>query len=102
MITCHLKYVIDAYKLEEFERYARMWIPLVEKFGGDHHGYFLPSEGANDIAYALFSFPSLSAYEDYRAKSFQDSDCIKAFDYAKETRCIKNYVRSFMKPVFEA
>jgi hypothetical protein len=30
--------------------------------GGTHHGYFLPDEGANNIAYALFSFPSLADY----------------------------------------
>jgi len=53
MITCHLRYVIDPYKLAEFEAYGRLWIPLVEKFGGIHHGYFLPSEGANNIALAL-------------------------------------------------
>jgi hypothetical protein len=43
-------------KLKEFEHYAKLWIPLVEKFGGNHHGYFMPHEGANDIALALFSF----------------------------------------------
>jgi len=41
----------------------------VEKFGGKHHGYFLPSEGANNLALAMFSFPSLALYEEYRAKS---------------------------------
>ncbi|MEI1246502.1 NIPSNAP family protein [Rhizobium aouanii] len=60
MITCHLRYVIDPYKLAEFEEYARLWIPIVNRMGGTHHGYFLPSEGANNIAVALFSFPSLA------------------------------------------
>jgi NIPSNAP len=63
MITCHLRYTIDPYKRDEFEAYGRMWIPLVNRFGGIHHGYFLPHEGANNIAYALFSFPSLAEYE---------------------------------------
>lgn len=101
MVTCYLKYVIDPYKLSEFEHYAKLWIPLVNKFGGQHHGYFLPSEGANNIAYALFSFESLAAYEKYRAESFLDAECMAAFDYAKETRCIVSYERSFMKPIFE-
>lgn len=57
MITCFLKYEVEMDKLAEFENYAKMWIPLVEKFGGEHHGYFMPSEGASDIAYALFTFP---------------------------------------------
>lgn len=73
MITCYLNYVIDPYKLVEFERYAKMWIPLVNKFGGTHNGYFLPSEGANNIALALFTFPSLASYEEYRAKSLEDA-----------------------------
>ena len=72
-----------------------------KKFGGQHHGYFLPSEGANNIALAMFSFPSLAAYESYREQSFKDADCIAAFDYAKETQCIISYERSFFRPVFE-
>eukprot|EP01036_Dinobryon_divergens_P048792 gene48792-65425_t len=39
-------------KLKEFEHYGKLWIPLVEKFGGQHHGYFLPSEGTNNVALA--------------------------------------------------
>ena len=100
MITCYLRYVIDPDKLAEFEHYGRLWIPLVERFGGTHHGYFLPSEGANNIALALFSFPSLAAYELYRQQSFQDAECQAAFRYAKETRCIVSYERSFFRPVF--
>jgi hypothetical protein len=101
MITCYLRYVIDPYKVSAFEKYARMWIPLVNRFGGTHHGYFLPHEGANNIAVALFSFPSLADYEVYRAKILDDPDCLKAFDHAKETRCIISFERSFMKPVLE-
>ncbi len=99
MVTCYLKYVIDPYKLDEFEEYAKMWIPLVNKLGGTHHGYFLPHEGANNIAVALFSFPSLAAYEEYRNKMIEDPECLDAFDYANSTRCIISYERSFMKPV---
>jgi len=76
-----------------------MWIPLVNKFGGTHHGYFLPSEGANNIALALFSFPTLAAYEEYRDKSFDDADCMAAFKYAKDTDCIISNERSFFRPV---
>ena len=100
MITCYIKYIIDPNKLEEFEHYAKLWIPLVNKFGGKHHGYFLPSEGANNIALALFTFSSLSVYESYREKSFKDSECLVAFEYAKTTQCIISYERSFLRPVF--
>ena len=101
MVTCYLRYVIDPYKLAEFEKYAKMWIPLVNKLGGTHHGYFLPHEGTNNIALALFSFPSLAAYEDYRTRMWQDAECRAAFRYAEETRCVVSYERSFMKPLFE-
>lgn len=100
MITCSLRYEIDPYKLKEFEHYAALWIPLVNRLGGKHHGYFLPHEGANDIALALFSFPSLAAYEAYREAMAADAECQAAFAYAEETRCILRYERSFMRPMF--
>lgn len=65
-----------------------MWIPLVEKFGGQHNGYYLPSEGANNIALCLFTFPSLAAYEEYRTTSVNDSECQAAFQYAEESDCV--------------
>lgn len=101
MVTCYLKYVIDPYKLKEFEHYAKLWIPLVNKFGGTHNGYFLPSEGANNIALALFTFPSLATYEEYRAKSLENEECIQAFKFAEESKCIISYERSFFKPIFK-
>ncbi len=101
MITCYLRYIIDPYKLKEFEHYGKIWIPLVARFGGQHHGYFLPSEGVSNVALAMFSFPSLADYEQYRLKSFDDPDCQAAFKYADETRCFLSYERSFFRPVFE-
>jgi len=100
MITCYVRYVIDPKKIKEFEEYAKMWIPLVAKFGGQHNGYFLPSEGANNIALALFTFESLSAYEQYRRDSKNDPDCINAFAFAEKMDCIISYERSFFRPVF--
>jgi len=101
MITCYVRYVIDPNLILEFETYAKMWIPLVEEYGGKHHGYFLPSEGANNIALALFSFDGLASYETYRKQSLEDAKCQAAFDYAKQTNCIISYDRSFFRPVFD-
>ena len=101
MITCYIEYVIDSSKLKEFEQYAKLWIPLVNKLGGQHLGYFLPSEGANDIALALFSFQSLADYEAYRLQSCEDTACIAAFEYAQQTQCIKRYQRRFFRPLHE-
>ena len=100
MITCYLRYTIDPRKLEEFEHYGRLWIPLVEKFCGTHHGYFLPKESANDLAVAMFSFQNLAAYEQYRISSESDEECRAAFRYAEETGCIIRYERQFLRPVF--
>ena len=100
MVTCYLRYIIDPYKLKEFEHYGKLWIPLVEKFGGLHHGYFLPSEGVNNVALAMFTFESLAAYEAYRTQSMDDPECQAAFAYAQETRCTVSYERSFFRPVF--
>lgn len=101
MITCSIRYVIDPYQLEAFEAYAKLWIPLVNRLGGVHHGYFLPHEGASNIALALFSFPSLAAYETYRSAMREDAECQAAFAMAEKNRCIVSYERSFMRPVFE-
>lgn len=102
MITCYLRYVLDPFKLKEFEAYGKMWIPLVEKFGGKHHGYFMPSEGVSNIALALFTFPSLAAYETYRIQAATDAECQAAMRYYEETKCFISYERSFFRPVLPA
>jgi uncharacterized protein (DUF1330 family) len=99
MVTCYLRYVIDPEKMREFESYARMWIPIVKRMGGTHHGYFLPHEGANNVAIALFSFPSLAAYEEYRTKMQSDPESQQALQAAEHSRCIISYERSFMRPL---
>ena len=101
MITCTLTYRIDPYQVDAFEAYAKAWVWLVPKFGGVHHGYFLPHEGASDVAWAMFSFESLAAYEAYRAKIVDDPECQMVFAFAERTRCILSYQRSFTRPVTE-
>jgi len=101
MVTCYLRYVLDPFKLREFENYARMWIGLVNKLGGRHHGYFMPSEGPSNIALALFTFPSLAEYEEYRKKFKTDPECIAAMRYYEETKCFLSYERLFFRPMFE-
>lgn len=99
MITCVVEYVIDPAKIEAFERFGRRWIELVNAHGGDHHGYFLPSEGASDKAMALFSFPSLAAYEEYRTLFGKHPDFIEADRIRDESGCVLRYDRSFMRPM---
>ena len=99
VVTCHLRYEIDPAQIEAFERFARRWMELVDKHGGTHHGYFLPSEGASDIAYALFSFPSLAEYERYRARFGVDEEFIAADRIRDETGCVKRFERTFLRPL---
>ncbi len=101
MITCYLKYIIDSHKIVEFEEYAKRWIPIVNRMGGTHHGYFLPHEGASNVAYALFSFPSLAAYEDYRNRMADDGECQDVLNMEVRNRSIISYERSFMRPVLD-
>ena len=101
MVTCYVRYIIDPYKIEAFEHYGRRWISLVQKFGGEHHGYFMPSEGTSNIALAMFTFPSLAAYEQYRTMAAVDPECQAALEHAEQTRCIVSYERSFFRPMFK-
>ena len=100
MITVHLRYEIDADKLAEFTDYGQRWIRLVNRLGSTHHGYFMPSEGDSDEAFALFTFPSLAEYERYREASATDPECQEAFQFARDTGCIRRYERRFLTPVF--
>jgi hypothetical protein len=54
MITCYLRYEVRPDKLADFEAYGAMWLDLMPRFGGIHHGYFLPSEGESDVALARY------------------------------------------------
>jgi hypothetical protein len=100
VITCHVRYEIDPRQVDAFEEYVTGWIPIVTRLGGTHHGCYLPDEGANDIAYALFSFPSLAAYEEYRAAIRTDSEAAKLWRLSAETGCIRRFDRTFLRPAF--
>jgi NIPSNAP len=60
------------------------------------HGYFLPSAGASDVAYALFTFPSLAAYEEHRQQFGRDPDFNAADRIRDESGCVLRYERSFL------
>jgi hypothetical protein len=99
MITCVVRYTIDPAEIDAFERFATEWMRLVDAHGGHHHGYFLPGEGASDEALALFSFPSLAAYEDYRKLFGLDPEFVAADRIRDESGCVLRYERTFMRPL---
>ena len=114
MITCVIRYTLDAEKLADFEQYAQVWMRLIEKYGGTHHGYFVPNDappaasfsfagiggdGPLNIAVALFSFPTIEAYEKYRCEVSDDPECQAETRHFHATRCFTKYERTFMRPV---
>ncbi len=72
---------------------------IIPACGGDLIGYFMPHEGTNNIAHALISFPSLAAYEAYRARLRQDKDAMENFRFAEEQKCILVEERTWLRPV---
>jgi hypothetical protein len=99
MITCVIDYTIDPTQTVAFEQFALRWIDLVNRHGGTHHGYYLPAEGASDKALALFSFPSLAEYEQYRRLFGQHPEFVAADKIRDESGCVVRYERSFMRPL---
>ena len=99
MITCVLEYRIDRSREADFERWCRMWLALIPKFGGVHHGYFLPSEGRSDFALGLFSFQSMADYEQYRRAAAEDDEALAATRFRDETAGVVAWNRSFSRPV---
>jgi len=85
-ITCCIRYVLDPFKRDAFEEYARRWASIIPRCGGDLIGYFLPHEGTNNIALALISF---------------DADGMANFRFAEEGRVILSEERTFLRGVPE-
>src|SRR6476661_3357165 len=67
-MTCFIRYQIDPYQREAFKEYAQQWGRIIPRCGGHLVGYFLPSEGTNDVGWGVIAFESLAAYEAYRAR----------------------------------
>jgi hypothetical protein len=119
LFTCVIRYRVEPGKLAELREYARAWIGLVRKYGGTHHGYFVPGTDNDslpdptfsfpglgaaapaDVAFALFSFPSVEAYDRYREAVTDDEACKAATARFDETRCFSGYERAFLVPIFD-
>jgi hypothetical protein len=119
MFTCVVKYKVKPEKNAEFREYARVWIILIQKYGGCHHGYFCPptnlekqqmpaanysfpdiaSEGPAMDGYALFSFDSRDAYEAYRMAVSEDELCKSTTEKFNKNSCFSSYERSFKTPI---
>jgi hypothetical protein len=98
-ITCFIRYEIDPFQRAAFQTYAEAWGRIIPKCGGDLVGYFLPHEGANNVAFGLIAFESLAAYEVYRARLKADPAGRENFAFAQAKRFILREERSFLENV---
>jgi hypothetical protein len=114
VITCLIRYTIDPDKLADFEHYARVWMRLIEKYGGTHLGYFVSDKegpparfsfpgigetGPDNVGIALFSFPNLETYDAYRRDVPNDPECISITAHFEKTKPFTKYERTFVKRV---
>ena len=98
-VTVFIRYQVDPFKRPMFEEYAKRWLGIIPRCGGDLIGYWMPHEGTNNIAFALISFPSLAAYEAYRARLRADDAGRATFQFAEEGKFILAEERTFLRKV---
>jgi hypothetical protein len=94
-LACFIRYQIDPFQLDAFRHYAAAWGPVIPRCGGHLVGYFLPSEGTNDIAWGIIAFDSLASYERYRARLREDADARANFQFAQDKRFVLREERTF-------
>jgi hypothetical protein len=98
-MVCHIRYEIDPHQRAKFAGYAKAWLSIIPRCGGDLIGYFLPHEGTNYVAHAMIGFDSLAAYEAYRARLRQDEAAMTNFSFAERERLILKEERTFLTRV---
>lgn len=98
-VTVFIRYQLDPFKRHLFEEYAKRWLVIIPKCGGDLLGYWMPHEGTDNIAFALISFGSLADYEAYRARLQADAEGRANFDFAQEHKFILAEERTFLRQV---
>ncbi len=98
-LVCFIRYQIDPFQRAEFQQYAKEWGRIIPRCGGHLVGYFLPSEGTNDIAWGLIGFDSLASYESYRARLKSDPQARANFEFAQTKRFILREERTFVEVV---
>lgn len=98
-LTCIIRYQVDPFQRDGFKKYAENWGRIIPRCGGHLVGYFLPSEGTNDVAWGLIAFESLASYEAYRARLKNDTEARENFAMAESKRLILREERNFVEVV---
>lgn len=104
MITLCIRYTLLPAKLADFEAYARELLAQIERCGGKSRGYYLPTKfaGPTNTAIGLIDFPSLAAYEQYRAKLGADLEAVENVRRVDRSGCVLNEERSILQRVPES
>ncbi len=96
-ITCFIRYEIDPWKREEFEKYARVWGQAIPAAGATLIGYFAPHEGSATTAYGVYTVKDLAAYESYRTRLASSKLGRENYAFAKAEKFILREDRIFLK-----
>src|SRR5262249_50979711 len=85
MMTLCIRYTLDVSKLADFEAYAQSLRKPIERCGGTYVDFFLPTKiaGPTNAALGLIDFPSLAAYEAYRAELLADPGAVECLRRAE-------------------
>ena len=98
-ITCFIRYQIDPFQRDAFQRCAEAWGRIIPRCGGELVGYFLPHEGSNNVAWGLIGFDDLAGYERYRATLKRDAEGRANFEFAQAERFILCEERTWLEDV---
>jgi hypothetical protein len=98
-IACVIRYEIDPFQRDEFEKYAANWGRIIPRCGGHLVGYFLPHEGTNNVAWGVIAFDGLASYEAYRERLKSDPEARNNFVMAQSKRLVLGEERNFVEVV---
>ncbi len=98
-VTCLIRYQIDPFQRDAFERRAEHLATIIPRCGGHLAGYFMPHEGTNDVAWGMITLESLAAYEAYKAKLKEDADLTHEDAIVAQKRLILREERNFVRLV---
>lgn len=97
-ITCFIRYEIDPFRRELFERYARD-CDAIPRRGANLVGHFAPHEGSATTGYGVHSLDSLAAHEAYRARRDADPLGRETYEFDPRKRFVPCEDRIFLKRV---
>lgn len=99
MLTCFIRYEIDAEQRDAFRLYAETWAPIIPRCGGHLLGYFIFPPGTHPVAWGLIGFSGMDEYHAYRRRLKADPQACVNFEFAQQKRFIRREDRTFLECV---